>query len=659
MENKAIDTQKLDELIDKKSIIGEILKSQDLLGTFGLAEFLDTEDLRYFDSLDIFKKDDSIYINCPITKKARIVKSTKVNHPEEIIRQLYLIKLMKHYGYPISRIDIERPVTFGREKAKRDDIVVYRTDSKEEEYIIVEVKKPDVKEGIDQLKCYANATGAPLLVLTDGKVTTVLQRTDPNIFESLPDLPRADQKAEDLKDEKLTFYDLESPHNLQQIIKDIEDTILAHSGVNSFDEIFKLIYAKLYDEIYTPKSDNRMFKVTTASNQEHLDKIKHLFSKAKKQWGEGVFDEFEEIKIPTNTIVSAISLLQKYKLYNGENNVIDDAFEYLITSDSKGDKGQYFTPRWVVDMAVRMLNPKTDEYVIDTAAGSCGFPLHAMKYVWDKEITEEKYGPEYIDMRRRYAQDHLYAMDFDPRAVKVAKAVMLIAGDGKTNVVNANTLDSSVWGDEVKSVLNNRLLSFKDFAENEANKKQFSHFDFDILITNPPFAGDNKGSLLTKYELGKNARGKLQNSVSRDILFIERNLNFLKPGGRMAIVLPQGILNNSSAEYIRQYFMRQARVLAIVSLGVNTFKPHTGTKTSVIFLQKWGGAAGEPQPDYPIFMAVSKRPGRDNSGRKVYKKDSNGQYIMSGNSLPMIDTDLDDIADAFVSWGKEQKFSFL
>ena len=163
--------------------------------------------------------------------------------------------------------------------------------------------------------------------------------------------------------------------------------------------------------------------------------------------------------------------------------------------------------------------------------------------------------------------------------------------------------------------------------------------------------------MLRQYFFGKK-KGKLVNKVERHILFIERTLDILRPGGRMAIVLPQGVLNNTNMEYVREYLFDKARILAVVGLHGNTFKPHTGTKTSVLFLQKWGGEAGEPEADYPIFMAVSKKAGKDNSGDYVYKKDASGKAVHDAKFRKVLDHDLDEIADGFLKFAKEQKFSF-
>jgi len=153
--------------------------------------------------------------------------------------------------------------------------------------------------------------------------------------------------------------------------------------------------------------------------------------------------------------------------------------------------------------------------------------------------------------------------------------------------------------------------------------------------------------------------------VGRDLLFIERALQLIKPDGRLAIVLPQGKLNNTNTEYIRQWLLNKARILAVVGLHGNTFKPHTGTKTSLLFLQKWpasakasAGKGGEIPDDYPIFMAVSKKSGKDNSGDYVYKKDEKGNFILDERGRRTLDHDLDEIAEAFVKFAKEQKISF-
>lgn len=187
-------------------------------------------------------------------------------------------------------------------------------------------------------------------------------------------------------------------------------------------------------------------------------------------------------------------------------------------------------------------------------------------------------------------------------------------------------------------------------------------------MANPPFAGDIKeNQIITRYELGKNSKGKWQNKVGRDILFIERNLNFLKPGGRMAIILPQGRFNNSSDQYIREFIAERCRILAVVGLHGNTFKPHTGTKTSVLFVQKWDDKLCPRVDDYNIFFANYEKPGKDNSGEKIYVKDENGDNLLDSHGHLIVDHDLynhdgmtqDGIAEAFIEFAKKEKLSFF
>ena len=199
------------------------------------------------------------------------------------------------------------------------------------------------------------------------------------------------------------------------------------------------------------------------------------------------------------------------------------------------------------------------------------------------------------------------------------------------------------------------------------DETSYKEFNFDILMANPPFAGDIKESrIIHKYDLGYNAKNKPKSKVGRDILFIERNLNFLKPGGRMAIVLPQGRFNNTSDKAIREYIAERARILAVVGLHVNTFKPHTGTKTSVLFVQKWDDKLCPRVEDYPIFFAVSEKSGKDNSGEYVFVKNSAGQPKLDRYGHMVVNHDLhnhnselpDGVAEKFIEWAKKEKLSF-
>ncbi|MBU4298442.1 SAM-dependent methyltransferase, partial [Patescibacteria group bacterium] len=357
-------------------------------------------------------------------------------------------------------------------------------------------------------------------------------------------------------------------------------------------------------------------------------------------------------------------------ILNKNTRIADEAFEFLLPDVAKAQKGQYFTPRHVVKTAVKMLNPKLDEYVIDTACGSGGFLLEAMRWVWNNYLDKETENKK-ID----YAKKYIYGIDFEEMMHKISRALMTIAGDGSSNIFRLNSLDPSSWIEETEEKLDARkklkklLRQFSDYRKNEENQNTFKYFNYDVLLTNPPFAGEIHDPLLIQqYELTKNKKGKYPEKTERDILFIERNLNFIKPGGRMAIVLPQGKLNNTNTEHIRLWLIEKARILAVVGLDNNTFKlpapaKGAGTKTSLLFLQKWNddpkqGPLCPYKKDYSIFMAASKKSGKNSSGEYVYLKDKNGNFIKDNEGNLVIDHDLDDIAGAFVKFAKEQKFSF-
>ena len=747
----------------------------------------------------IFEKSGKPYLKCWGSDRDRPAK------PEEIVRQLWIKKLIEEYHYPKERIQVEKAVWFGSGVSEKSaDIIILHTDL-EHPYIIFEVKKPQRKDGIQQLKSYCNAEGSPIGAWSNGEELVVLHREDPNVFTSISNLPTAGQRLQDVVTEQWTIDKLSSENklvreklSLKKIILDLEDLVLANAeGIDdSFDEIFKLIYAKLFDEWAATNDPRRKrkidFRIYGESPRELKDKINNLLRSASDKW-RGVFPLGETIKLKEDHLLTCISFLQDVKLFNANLQVIDDAFEYLSVEVAKGKKGQYFTPRWVIDMCVKMLNPKIHERVIDPACGSAGFTVHSIFWVAGQEFTAEGLLPQFTE----YAANMVYGIDSSPKAVKIAKALNLIAGDGKSNVYELNSLNPPKWNDTGKAAFKDLLARFADNPDQDTtNQNNFEYFDFDVLLTNPPFAGNiNERDILKQYHLAER-RGTTVSKIGRDILFIERCLKFLRGGGRMAIVLPQGRLNNTNDLLIRNFIFDKARVLAVVGLHGNTFKPHTGTKTSVMFLQKytdnelleiqtvlnrhaleWQTYLSELQAiatseslseddlstllvtflqaefevgeslensedengetetietddelierindlssqlaampkkfkgkaqlqrtlleakrklaarsligqlnwilqdekllhrfrdlylsemaaeelDYPVFLAVSSKGGKDNSGEPVYKKDANDERVLDHHEHLIVDHDLDEIADAFVNFATEQVFDF-
>ncbi|MCC6972286.1 MAG: N-6 DNA methylase, partial [Phycisphaerales bacterium] len=581
------------------------------------------------------------------------------------------------------------------------------------------------------------STGAPIGVWSNGNQQEFYHRTDPNHLNSLSYLPDATLTFEEFLDQldKITILDVLygnklNTKTLKDIIEQLEDEVLANSGVDVFEESFKLIFAKLYDEWQSEEdirriedflSDNDLRNVEDlkefdkkkvnklkerlrvvefrgthkekAEEREYLKMVKKrvedLFQRAKKHWG-GVFEPSSKLELTDSHLNMCVSYLQTMKLFNSNLEIIDEAFEHLINQSAKGEKGQYFTPRYVIDMCVKMLNPTPTESIIDPAAGSCGFPVHGMFHVWKKLEPNKKhlFSTEKKSKKQiEYVKEKVFAIDFDPRAVRVGRTLNLIAGDGETNVIKLNSLDYGRWQENENSedwqdVYRDGFKRLKSYC---ADKNHYSKFQFDIVMANPPFAGDIKErGIIGLYEIARKDNDKMEDKIGRDILFIERCLNFLKPGGRMAIVLPQGRFNNSSDKRIREFIAERCRILAVVGLHQNTFKPHTGTKTSVLFVQKWNddvrvGQVCKKVADYNIFFATQTKPGKDNSGDKIYakdalgsrKKDKHGHFIVehdlfnhnlftsdTGKVLDEGETQ-DGIAEAFIEFAKKEKLSFF
>ena len=677
-------------------IISQLIKSS---GKYDLTIF-SAESIDRIEQ-NIFEKNEKHFIKCLKRNKDIQVK------PEEVVRQLMLDKLINEYGYSQDLLEVEYTVNFGREK-KFADIVILNKSDKTSIYCVLEIKKHKAKDGKDQLKSYTNATGAPLAIWTNGIEIDYYERLDPNYFEPLSDIPKASETIDDIKNETFTYLELmqkdrlsEERKSLKSLIEEMEDEVLANAGVDVFEEVFKLIFTKLYDEMES--SDDRVnietqFKIIKKQNPKLTDKeilvqidnedfrklefrsrgdahhtkkvINNLFNDAKKKWP-GIFEQGEPLRITDeNHLQICVGFLQNVKLFNSNLQVIDEAFEYLVNKSAKGEKGQYFTPRNVIDMAVYMMNPHSDEYMIDTAAGSCGFTVHTLFNVWKKLVNQGKaqfanFSNQKLTREQKNYVTKVFGIDFDEKSVRVARTLNMIAGDGKTNVLHLNSLDYTRWEEKLKDnewmkTYSEGYYRMLDLAKDRNNPKEFN---FDLVLANPPFAGDIKDSRLlsnyeTSYKTSKSGKQSKVTKLSRDILFIERNLDFLKDGGRMAIVLPQGRFNNTSDERIREYIMSKARLIAVVGLDGNTFKPHTGTKTSVLFIQKWDDEINPKVEDYPIFMAVSENSGKDKSGDEVYEVDENGERKLDEHNHLIQKHDLDDIAFAFEKWAKEQKLSF-
>ncbi len=628
--------------------------------------------------------------------------------PEEIVRQLYIAKLISEYNYSKNLIGVEVPITFGSGiSPKRIDIVIYDKQSDADPYVVIELKSPSKREGINQLKSYCNATAAPIAIWTNGNKIHYYQKEErPTRFIEIRDLPKSGKTLKSILENRYTLKHLiindkiaTTRKSLKNIITEIEDAVLSNAGVDSFEEVFKLIFIKLYDEFLSMEDKNKIegfleqnisefesqnfdniknclneyddsrlreleFRNTDQADGNLKENLEHLFYKAKNKW-QGVFTEDSKIELSDSHLSVCVGYLQDIKLFNSNLLVVDEAFEYLVTKVAKGDKGQFFTPRHVIDMCVQMLHPKKGEYMIDTASGSCGFPIHTIFKIIGHLFSNK-------ELRNKDKEDVLkiFGIDFDEKAVRVARTLNLIAGDGETNVLHLNTLDFSRWRDKEKDPTWQQTYGkgYKRLMRLREDRESDRKFKFDILMANPPFAGRiEERRILREYDFGITANGRVKDRMRREILFIERNFDFVKPGGRLAIVLPQGIFTNLKIESrVREMISEKSRILAVISLGDNTFKPHTSPKTSVLFAQKWDDIHCPRKNDYPIFFGVSHKSGKDSRGNYIYTRDSNGQPNLDQFGHLIIDHDLhnhashipDGLSEAFMEFSRREKLSF-
>ena len=345
----------------------------------------------------------------------------------------------------------------------------------------------------------------------------------------------------------------------------LQELVLAGSGEDDLHEILKLVVAKLHAE---QRPGDGAF-ATAASPAATAERVNGLIGAAADRWP-GVLPGEPRSRLTDEHLHVCVEALAGQTLLDASMEALDNAFEFLVSRTAKGAKGQFFTPRHVADACVRIVKPRAGERVADPACGSAGFLLHAFRHVGDRGAAD------------------LWGFDFDQRAVDVGRALMLLGGDGRSNVLRANSLARP---------------AIEDLAGAAA--------PFDVIVTNPPFAGEvRERELLASYELGGGARSE------RDVLFLERCVELLRPGGRLAIVLPHGKFAGAQWSGVREWLLRRMRVVAVLGLGRNTFQPHTGQKTSVLFAEKREQVLDAP-PGEEILFLVSERDGKDARGRVV------------------------------------------
>jgi len=525
-------------------------------------------------------------------------KSYQFTDPEEPVRARVYVELIEKYKYPASRIDTE-VYPPSRAPPYPADMVVYEDEEREKVFIVVETKATSLEREIETGKKEglgnANLLSAKYLFVVCGEEEMAYEvKENPSLqtLESkrVPQIPVAYGKLPKYryKNGGGIFFDLReaSLNELHKKFQRCHDEIWEggkRDPAVSFDEMSKLMFAKIHDERFTKEGEFYKFQIGT--NETAFDVTRRINERYERaQRGEpGVFRGF--IELSDERIYKIVEILQDISLSKTDLDAKGRAFEKFLDRYFRGSAGQYFTPRQIVEFMVKMLEPNAEDYIIDPACGSGGFLLYPLKKV------REEYDKD-SEAARDFAFRHIYGIEISDRIARIAMMDMVIHHDGHTNII-----------------CDNALQEYDKFGRSEIQPNKY-----DLVLTNPPFSGDERDGMVLKiYELG--SKYKKRGTQKIVILFIERCLDLLRPRGRMGIVLPDGILTNSSLRYVRDFIDKKARILAVVSLPQQTFVPSgSGVKASLVFLQK--KREGEELSDYPIFMAIAEHVGFDATGRQ-------------------------------------------
>lgn len=552
-------------------------------------------------------------------------KERNYNNPEEKVQAETFLRLILDYHYPVNRIKQFVPVTMGRE-VKEADIVIYDDDICLSPHILVECKRQEVSEAeyqqaIEQAYSYAFALPCDVkYVWVTSGIKSDYFEVDKNLNSrnQLPDIPQFGVKnvasykyvygAEYLPEEsgKQRFFDLSiiEQSDLTRRFKQAHEALWAGGQLNpseAFDELDKLIFCKIWDE----RKPRRMgepydFQIITVSKEEEKSETKrrliendNLYKRVLALYEEGRQKDKEvfrdNIRLTPEKIRTVVGYLESVNLGETDLDSKGRAFETFMGSFFRGNFGQYFTPREIVKFIVDVLPIEHDSKVLDTSCGSGGFLLYALNKVRNK--ATELY-PQYKTDTRQYkfwfsywhdfAEKNLYGIEISEQISRAAKMNMIIHDDGHTNVITSDGLVSD------ESIIA------------KTNNHGFKYGTFDFIITNPPFGStvrQSEQAYLKTYQLGKKEEDWLavaarpqetRDGQSTEVLFIEQDYKFLKEGGYLAIVLPDGILTNSTMQYVRTQIEDWFRIVAVVSMPQTAFMANgAGVKSSVLFLKKW------------------------------------------------------------------------
>jgi type I restriction enzyme M protein len=551
-------------------------------------------------------------------------KKRNYTTPEEKVQAEAYLKLILNYGYPKENIVQFVSVKMGV-SSKEADIIVYKDKEHTKPHIVVECKHKDVSDqefnqAINQAASYAYALAGSIQYIW---IISSIEKSfkidkDSDVKQTIPDIPRYGKKeVEKYKyvkggristdetfntETKKNFFDIETieERELTKRFKQAHNSLWAGGELNpssAFDELDKLIFCKIWDERKPRKIgkpyDFQIFSETIPKDVTDDDKksieekiSKDLFERIKALYEEGrkkdpeVFKD--NIRLDHTKVKTVVAYLENINLSETDLDSKGKAFETFMGSYFRGDFGQFFTPRNIVKFIVNVLPVTHESRVIDTSCGSGGFLLYALDKV--RKEASEYYEVETAKHHRHwhdFAEKNLFGIEINEQISRTAKMNMIIHDDGHTNVITSDGLLKS------------------DVMIDKSKNDGFKYNSFDFIITNPPFGSSVKqteSAYLHQYNLGnkdtswldiKNASVKKRANQSTEVLFIEQDYNFLVEGGFLAIVIPDGVLTNSTMQYVRDNIEQWFRIVAVISLPQTAFA-HTGAgvKSSVLFLRK-------------------------------------------------------------------------
>jgi len=632
--------------------------------------------------------------------------------PEEYVRQNIERRLVLELGYEPEEIGVEFSIKIGSANTRVDLAVFPENAAHTQDYIsvIIECKRDTVepsskKDGVDQFKSYMSACpNAEWGMWTNGKYKAVYRRVfdgSKTAWDEPNDIPAKGGQPEDVDRPTRESLNRAVEDNLLFSFKICHNHIYVTDGLQkqpAFFELLKVIFCKIHDERNLPKP---LEFYSTAKEKASHDgrltvalRIGKIFDSVKARYP-SIFDKVDEIKLKPRSLAYVVGELQRYSFLGTNIDVKGKAYEELVGSNLRGDRGEFFTPRNIQRMAIRMLDMHEDERFLDPACGTGGFLVIAMNEIIRNlraKVTRGTKGSSGLsaalsDRIQEIAKQSFFGIDINPDLVKATKMNMVMNNDGSGNIFRQDTLlHPHQWeGDFKKQFARSLGIGPNDLRGPEDLAL------FDVIATNPPFGSKlpiKDRETLIQYELGHvwEKRGQsweptehLQTSQPPEILFIERCWQFLKPGGRLAIVLPDAILGAPGLAYVRHWILRHCRLVASIDLHPDTFQPRNGTQTSVLVLQRKSEAEIRREvmqrqlTDYEIFLAQIMAMGHDKRGNTVYRRTQDGEEIwvpgeandstelfeqtakgeITKRSLPphkIVDDDTPAVADEFLSW---------